>query len=182
MPTANETLPNRALTGEELKELLRQDFERLLDGEGLLQPYIAYGRVGYEIILRMHLDNQMNGTSESAIKSRQPARNADSQPPIDTPPLVGASKDALVAGTILERQIDSPNEERIRAGMPIPVEVTQPDRTVTHEQVRYPKGYMQEELGEGKVKVAEEPEEMTRRGWNLLRKAMDVVIKPEGTD
>jgi hypothetical protein len=182
MPTSNEVLPNKPLTGTELKEELRQDFERLLENEGLLQPYVAYGRIAYELKLTLHLDNQMSNHSESRITSRTPAKNAERRPPIEPFPLDNPSDSNILAATKLTRQVDSPNEERIRAGMPVPVDIRNSDHTVTSENVQYPKDYLKDELGEGKVKIEDEPEDMTRRGWNLLKKVQDVVLPPEDRD
>ena len=142
MATGRETVVNRALSGAELKQLLREDFDRLLEGEGLLSDYIAYGRVGYDITLRLHMDNFMRSESAIATASRPVGVNIVEKRPelaaVETPPLASSSSEAVTSGTRLAREITSPNAERIRAGLPVSVVVKQPDGTVTTEHIKYP--------------------------------------------
>jgi hypothetical protein len=140
MPTATEKVLNKALSGAELSEILKHDFvDKLLPNEGMLSAYMAYGRVGYEITLRLMLDN--------------PAQR--DYPPLtvtggEALPLADPSPEATVGATTLTRQIDSPNAERVRVGLPIPVETRELDGTKQVQQIKYPP---QPELGEGQVKV-----------------------------
>src|SRR5271155_6162307 len=57
MPLSRETVHNKALNGRELKKILLQDSEKLFAANGLLNDYLGYGRIGYEIRLTLHLDN-----------------------------------------------------------------------------------------------------------------------------
>ena len=157
MPTLRETAINKPLTGAELRELLRRDFDRLLANEGSLSNHIAYGRVGYELILRLHTANPLIPIAESQMKSRSPSvtelegtKNsagveiAEPRPElaaVETPPLrnLGAEDESSIGGTTLQRTITSPNAERIREGLPVPVEVRQQDGTKTIERIVYPR-------------------------------------------
>jgi hypothetical protein len=158
MTLATETVLNKALSGEELKTLIRADFERLLTGEGLLSHYLAYGRISYDITLRLHLDNPM--CRESAV-TVAPRASADGT--LSPPPIANATPEAVVSGVRATRAIDSPNAERLRAGIPIPVRAPQQDGTVTTEFVRYP---LDPSLGEGDITVADISPE-TRAAWKL---------------
>lgn len=158
MTLATETVVNRALSGEELKTILRADFERLLEGEGLLSHYLAYGRISYDVTLRLHLDNPMMRESTVVVATKKSADGV-----ISPPPLAGTTESAVASGTRVERSIDSPNAERLRAGIPIPVRAPQQDGTVTTELVKYPPD---PSLGPGDVKVTDVTPEV-RQAWKL---------------
>ena len=153
MPTSAETVVNKALSGTETKELLKRDFDRLLANFGELNDYVAYGRLGYRITLTLQTGNAFRPEVTSEVESQEPL-------PIE-------ADDAATSAYELERQIDSPNEERVRAGMPVPVKVRGLDGTTQTEMAKYPP---QPELGEGKVSVADvtpreaEKLEVKRRG------------------
>jgi hypothetical protein len=141
--TSRETVVNKALTGSEVKELLRRDFERQLASEGLLSEYISYGRVSWDIRLRLHMTNWMNPESESVLPSRPIATNlVDTDPAlaaVEAPPLsLSPGEESIVSASELTHSIDSPNLERVNSGMPIPVMVKQHDGTVSEQKVTYP--------------------------------------------
>ena len=141
--TSRETVVNKALSGEELKAILRRSFETLLASEGLLSAYMAYGRVGYDIRLRLHMTNWMNPESVSIIASRPIAENLIAENPslaaIESPPLALApGESSIVSAYELTHKIDSPNLERLHAGMPVPVMVRQGDGTITEQKIAYP--------------------------------------------
>ncbi len=158
MPTNSERVVNRPLSGDELKILLRADFERLLASEGMLSPHIAFGRIAYTIDLRLHMDNFVMPESHSTIASRPPAVNVLPTKPelaaVEAMPLAEPSPKVAVGATRLTRSIDSPNAERLRNGLPVPVEVTQQDSTRTTQHITYPPDAFPE-LGGGDVKIAD---------------------------
>jgi len=151
MPTMRETAINRPLTGTEMRELLRRDFERLLANEGSLSNHIAYGRVAWQIVLRLHTANPVMPLAESHIESRG---SDPTTPNVETPPLDGTTDadSPSIGGTTLQRTVTRPNYERVREGLPVPVEVRQQDGTKTVEQVVYPKP---PDHGEGDVHVTD---------------------------
>ena len=157
MTTLRETAINKPLTGLELAEIIRRDMERVIVGEGSLSAHIAYGRVGYEIILRIHTGNPYMPVTENSVRSRG---NADT-PEVEAPPLVDAPADASIGGTTLTRTITSPNAERVREGLPVPVEVRQQDGTKTVENVVYPKA---KDAGDGDVTVVDSTNE-AKAAW-----------------
>jgi hypothetical protein len=158
MTTMRETAINRPLTGLECRELLRRDFEKLLANEGSLSNHIAYARVGWQIILRLHTANPMMPGTEIEIKSRSASTQERAESPalaaIETPPLrdLVDADEASIGGMTLQRSIQSPNVERVREGLPIPVEVRQQDGTKTVEEIVYPK---QPDAGDGEVTIAD---------------------------
>lgn len=77
MPTSRETVMNKSLSGTEVKALMLADFERLLDGEGMLQSHLAYPRIAYRMTIGFQFDNPMSaGYPELNQHSREPAHNA----------------------------------------------------------------------------------------------------------
>src|SRR5882724_1231506 len=150
----NEKVVNNALSGLELRELLKVDFEKLLANEGLLSPHVAYGRLGYTITLKLHLSNpSLRDYPSITVKGGEPV------------PLVNPSKDAEVAAQTLHREIDSPNKERVRVGIPIPVVTRGLDGTTQTRQIKYPP---QPELGEGDVTLEMNQATMdAKKEWNL---------------
>ena len=159
MTTNREIVGNKALSGEEVKTILRAHFDRLLEGEGMLGHYIAYGRLAYTITLQLHTDNPMQ--RETSISTSSQKRN--DQPGIEAPPLADASPETVVAGSRLDYAINSPNEERLRHGLTLPVVVRGQDGTTQTEQVKYPP---QPELGPGDVTIADVSAQ-TREAWKV---------------
>jgi len=178
MPTSREVTDNRALSGAELKRIIREDFDSLLANEGLLGDTIAYGKISYEVVLRLHLDNPLLRESESRTHSRPVSKQAvaatpalaavTGAPPLKYPP---PSSDAVVAAPAVSRNITSPNAERVRRGMPIPVEIEQPDRTRTTEFVTYPPD---PSLGDGDVTFDDKTAE-ARQEWGMAPKVSEDV-------
>jgi hypothetical protein len=177
MTTLKETAINKPLTGLELSTIIERDFrERLLPNEGSLSAHIAYGRCAYEIVLRLHTANPMMPVTEINVRSRAAGvneiderRDADGNvtrearpelAALEAAPLTDATNDS-VGGTTLTRKITSPNAERVREGLPVPVEVRQQDGTKTVEQVVYPK---QPGAGDGDVKVEDSTNE-AKAAW-----------------
>jgi hypothetical protein len=167
--TGRERAANVPLKGSELRELLLKDFTRLLDGEGLLSPHLAYGRLSWRIRLTLHLDNTIMPKSESVVASRPPATNALAEHPElaaiePPPPLADPSPDSIASDRELTRVVRSPNVERVREGLSIPVEVKGQDGTITMERIQYPPD---PSLGDGEVAIAEHTRD-TSVDWGLL--------------
>src|SRR4051812_27137679 len=142
MTTSKEIVINKGLNGEEVKQLLRRDFERLLANEGLLSHHVAYGRIAWDVRLRLHLQNPMSPESESSIASQRVGSNIITQDPslaaIEKLPLSPAPPDSVVSGIELSHTVESPNLERVNSGIPVPVMVKQNDGTTSQQQVVYP--------------------------------------------
>lgn len=155
-PTGSEIVTNKPLTGAELAKLILADFERLLLNDGLLSPNLAYGRITYEITLTKHMDNFMLPTDRSFIVSRK----LNDSPVEDGPTLKDPSSEAILDAQRITRTIDAPNMERVRTGIPVPVEVRQQDGTMTTEKIYYP---VPEDLGEGNIKSEDVTDEVRTR-------------------
>jgi hypothetical protein len=162
MPSSKEAVVNRALSGDELKKLILADATRLLDNEGLLSPHIAFGRVGYTLTLRLHVDNPF--IPDTTITSNTRLNKAI--PVIEPAPLTAPSSESEVGAMELTRTITSPNAERLRESMPVPVLVRGQDGTTTTESIIYPKDSFPE-LGPGEMMI-QDATEMTRQAWQLV--------------
>lgn len=145
-PTASEVVPNRPLTSLEVRDLLHRDFEKMLDGFSTLGSMASFGRVSWQIKLTFVTET---GQQDSFIDSRPHAvniivgegRRAESKPApeqyknIAQHPLKSALSRA--AGISLTRHATSPNAERLRNGLPVPVDVKQSDGQVRQETIQY---------------------------------------------
>jgi hypothetical protein len=167
-----ESVPNTALSGAELKQLLLDDFARLLDNFGELATNTAFGRCAYQIDLRLRLANIWHSDATIRGESRAAARDQlDLHPELTAlePPTVGSPlpADTAVAAESLTRDITSPNLERLRMGLPIPVLQKQPDGTVTTEHITYPQDNdLVTSIGAGQVRISDITEE-TRVAWKI---------------
>ena len=74
-PTKSEMVANRALSGEEVKELMLADFVRLISQESLLKPHLAYGRISWRIRYTLHTGNQIMDDIGSEIDSKPEGSN-----------------------------------------------------------------------------------------------------------
>lgn len=163
-PTASEVVPNRALSTTELRTLLERDFARLLSNLSLLQSCAAFGRVSYNIRLQLRTDpSGLTPPTEIYLNSqRQPSSiimGEDTARPqrVDAPAGYATVEphpmpQSEVTKTLtreLERNVTSPNRERLREGMPVPVEVANRDGGTRTEQIAYePDANMAEDIVE----------------------------------
>jgi hypothetical protein len=153
-PTGRETVVNKALSGGELKKIILADCQRLVDAEGLLSEHIAFGRVAYSITLRLQIDNPYAAKDGVTIVS-VPKRDSSGQlGVVESLPLASPSPATELGAMTLDRKIDSPNAERLREGLPVPVVVKGQDGTTQTESIKYPPDAFPE-LGPGEVIIAD---------------------------
>jgi hypothetical protein len=138
VPTVSEKVTNQPLSGTELKEILRQDFDKLLASDGMLADRVAYGRCAYHIRLTLHTGNVYWPESTVDCVSDRRGVIDDEHVVPEKMPLSPAPPDEHFAAHDLSRKIDSPNMERLRTGMPVPIQRKQADGTIITEHVKYP--------------------------------------------
>lgn len=167
MPSAREITLNTALSGDELRQIILADVPRLLAAEGMLASNTAFGRVSYTLALKLHLDNPFFPSSVTTLPSvpatPQQVEATPALAAIERPPLAPSSTRA-VGGTVAHRDITSPNVERVRLGIPVPVLVEQQDGTKTTERIKYPASDASDDDG---LRVVDETE-ARRLGWNII--------------
>jgi hypothetical protein len=150
MPSSKEVIANKPLSGSEIRAILHQKLDLLVNNEGLLTHYVAYGRIGFTLTLQLHLDNMMRSESSIDISSAPVGRNVPELAALETPPLADPSPEAVIAGTALDYRIDSPNTERLRHELPVTMNIKQQDGTTTQQTVHYPKD---NSLGDGDLTI-----------------------------
>jgi hypothetical protein len=158
MPTLNEAIPNRALSGSEVKALILEDFERSLAAESLLADHLAYGRISWRVDLTLHIGNQFIPVSTSFTESKSVGTNMLEAMPemeaIEKFPLNPPPADEITGGISVERTVESPNAERLRSGLPVPADIMLSDGTYTTKHIQYPA------TGEaGDVKISDSTDE-----------------------
>src|SRR5215472_1629342 len=145
-PTASEVVPNKPLVSTELRELMLRDFEKLLDGWSLLNSIASFGRLSWQIKVTLVTEQS---TQESVIESRQhpvnmiigEGRLARSVPApeqyrnVEAHPLKSAL--ARAASRTLTHAVTSPNAERLREGLEVPVDVRQSDGQTRQQNIKY---------------------------------------------
>lgn len=142
MPTAKEIVENRPLTGTELQTIIRNDFETMLSKQPMLNGIMAFGRVSYEVTLKIHIDNPSHPHHVFMHKSR-PATVAEkiespSKEALEPFPLTGPSDDSLIMATETSHVIQSPNRARVEDGLPVSISVRNQGGHLEEKQVQYP--------------------------------------------
>jgi len=208
MPTGREVVPNKSLTGSEIRELLRLDFERLMDNEAMLNGYLAYPRIAWIIGLELQMDNALAPRSYIEVMSRPVAHNVEAlgkgivvAPPLPPPvparevcsnchlgieehqvnadetwrceseppgDYISVPETPEIAKLMLTRRVTSPNAERLRAGLGVPVEVRQQDGSTITEELQYPP---QPGAGDGDVTI-EDQSAKARVKWAKLNEVI----------
>ena len=122
MPLKSETLPNKALGGDELLELAVSAFRDMLSREYLLKKGVAYSRVAMSISATFHLGQPHE---KLVVRSYTKADGGfmEGEVPLKEP----GADDVLVS---LEREVrvDNPNLARIHGNLPIKQQVQAPPR------------------------------------------------------
>ena len=143
MPATTEVIPNRPLTGPELRKIICDDVDAVLRRDGILQPNVGYHRAAYIVTVAYQLDGPMLSNYRSIVPSRpQPNQH----PAIEPGPLKDPSPN-MVQGTVSRtRTINNPNRERIQRGMPITVTRRNPNTGMPeNKEIKYDRSV----LGEG---------------------------------
>lgn len=147
MPASNEITANRPLSGTELREIMLRDLAAMLDRDGMFTPHIAYRRAAFSITVKLHVDNPMYPEHTVKVESKTPPRNIGKDDPkgaLLPPPLKNPSEEAVIAGAVHEREIDSPNT--VRAELALPVTIVRKDGNtgqMKEEQVVYDATHME---------------------------------------
>lgn len=132
MPASHETVPNRPLSGDEVRQIILKDVDNILTKDGMFAGHMGYGRISYRIRVEMQLDNPQFPEHKVEVTSRNPAKNFKPEDPrrsVAAPPMKslvegepGAPSDIHSIGVQRERVIDSPNHARLEHGLPITID------------------------------------------------------------
>lgn len=133
--------PAKPLTGAELRQIIMKDIGTILDGDGMLATHIAYGRIGYDVTVKLHSSRLVDPTWQNKTTSRKPTvQDSENNPALealDAFPLSNPEEDAIAAGTTRSREIDSPNAARIFAGLPISAVMREADGEIVEKSIHY---------------------------------------------
>jgi len=110
IPLSTERIANRPLSGGELKARILADVQRVLDSDGMFVDYLAYGEVGYRVSIEMRLTNPFMPKHLATVSSGTMEGGDPDEIPDDN-----------FVGLELNREITSPNAERIDLGIPLKV-------------------------------------------------------------
>jgi hypothetical protein len=152
-------VPNEPLTGRELVEIVVNDVRSIMQRNGMFSDYVAYGRVAYTVTVKFHFANPL--CSEHQVKVR--SRSQPGVPAIEgEPPLSNPGEQEAVLALQREREITSPNAERIIAGMPIKVTVRSGDRLET-KKLQYDKNRVPPRAEPEDVDISEQVKDEWRK-------------------
>ncbi len=118
MPTSQEVVGNRPLSGPELRTIMIKQFTDMLDRDGMFANHIAYSRVGFKLRYELKLDNPLYPKHENTRESPDPPKSAVH--PIDkvvSPKTMG--ENTKKAGFEREMMINSPNQARLVFELPV---------------------------------------------------------------
>lgn len=130
MPLSSEVVPNKALSGSELAQLMLHDLAQVLERDGMFTHYVAYGRVAYKVRIEIQMDNPTFPRHEVQTRARAKVGTPlEGEPPLAQP----TSEDALDMILERDRVVDSPNAARVESGQPITVQIVQEGKLRTKE-------------------------------------------------
>jgi len=111
----SDTIMNKPLSGTELKQIIMSDVERMLDMDSMLQAHYGYGRVSYQVNVKLLLDNP--AYPEHTVKVSAKPNKAN--PQVAAAPVKEVSAEVVKMGRQRSRNINNPNLERVKHGLAI---------------------------------------------------------------
>lgn len=125
MPTGREQVENRALTGAELKQILINDFTRMLERDAMFANRLSYERASYRIKVQLFLPLPQYPEHTAATQSIDPPKNEkDGKKKLLTAP---PKSQLATVGLERSRVIDSPNLARLTNDLPITINRRNPE-------------------------------------------------------
>lgn len=133
MPLSTEFITNKPLTGTEMVSVITNDVREVLNKDGMFNSHVAYGKVAYEITIKLKMANPTY--PEHVVRTA-------------SEPLKREPEDEVKELEITRaREIKSPNATRILNKLPVKV-VSKQDGRVTEKELSY----------DGEVEVPPQPE------------------------
>lgn len=174
MPASHERVPNRPLSGVELRKIIERDVNRILERDGMFTQNIAFGRVSYEVRVSIHMDNPMYPLHEANILS-QPAskQEVEADPTLGAlgkGPLDNVSDDEALFSEEVHREIASPNVARLEAELPLIMEKRNMDTGVVEQKEVHYTGDVPDPATVGNVTTETQTINDQRAKWNRPRK------------
>jgi hypothetical protein len=136
-------VPDKPLSGHELKTVIKRDVDNILDQDGMLANHIAFKRVSYEVIIKLHLDNPFYPEHASVITSHPATAQEITKSPdsgleaVEAFPLKNPTDDTIKKGTKRTRTIVSNNLARVEHEIPALVQVRTSDGSIENKEIKY---------------------------------------------
>ena len=175
MPASHERVPNKSLSGTELKQIILNDVKNMLDRDGMFGNNLAFARVAYEVRVSMHLDNPSYPEHVSTTVSRPHSKQQIEKQPelaaIEIGPLVEPVTDEeAITSEERQRQINSPNMARIENDMPLTISKRDMDTGRPIEVQQKFTGDMPDPAEVGNVSADSNKSEEQRDKWGRPKK------------
>ena len=118
MPLSSEQIPNRPLSGSELKTYVLRVLESRLDSDCMFSTQIAYARVSFSVKVAFHLSPTV-GDFDVDVYLRPDAAfpQVEGAPPLN----LGPGEEHDVHSFEVVAEVDNPNLVRVHAGIPIEI-------------------------------------------------------------
>ena len=110
-----DKLPNKPLTGPELKQMALNHMSDMMDRDHMFNESKAYGRVGYVITITVQTDNPAYPEHTVTVKTQ----SAKDKPEIVALPIKEPTKEMAKSKKQRTVKVDNPNLERVRHKMPV---------------------------------------------------------------
>lgn len=138
MPLNQETIPNKPLNGIEIRDLMMRDLEKMLANDCMVSDNLAYGRISWKLRYSLNFDNPVLQNSEISYATRPHAHNDPNKiDQLEAFPLEKPSTEAVFSSSEAERNVESPNAERLRAGIPVEVQTIDDEGKRVGKLVQY---------------------------------------------
>jgi hypothetical protein len=120
-----DKLPNRALSGPELKAIALKEFESMLDRDYAFSGSVAYKRITFAIQATFHL-----GFPHAPHILQSRAVQTEDGIVEGAPPLNPPAEEATVVGLERTVELENPNLDRINHGLPITIQRATPPKAI----------------------------------------------------
>ena len=118
MSLKSDKLPNKALSGSELKEIITQHMRGVMDADWAFGHSVAYRRAAFTVTITCHLGQPIG---EHVVRSRARADGVvEGEAPLADP------EDAEVVAVERSMTLDNPNLARIHHDLPVRVQESRP--------------------------------------------------------
>lgn len=139
---AQDTQPNRPLSGSELRQIMVKDVDSILQQDGMLASHVAYKDVSYEVTVKVRVSNPMQpvwiNTTTSKDSTLQQIAADESMAAVNAFPHKSEdAEETFDIGVSKIREIISPNVSRVENGLPVTISHRTPDGEMKEHPVTY---------------------------------------------
>lgn len=119
---STSTVPNLALTGAELKQVILDNLKQVLDNDCQFNPFITYRRAAFTVTVVLHAINPDTVVPKPRARAQtfpkaDPGKGIEAKLPLDLLP----DEEGVLIGLERTVTVDNPNLTRVHHGIPIVV-------------------------------------------------------------